>query len=372
MKKFLLTVLLFSSLLSYGQSNTRLWEEGRLTWSDFKGKPFATSPNASEINSHLSYETIKKRFGDTVLFTFVTRNYINPNASWVKEFSMSNQLLKYNQVIFDIQELYRRELQVQLHRIDGLYLAEEKFRTVRQDCYYEIKRFQNDTQMGFDKDALDYWHERVAQLLEVHPLEVIPGTSDKNFGYGLHFGFGTGLFTGTISEYFTPTFNFIFGFDFAYKNTLLFLNATLAGNRTKKDYVEEELLWPKDLRSNVAIIDLSIGQTVVENAKHKITPFVGLGILEFSVAEKEGEAYEDHRIVNYGLIYGLNYDFKFQKRIRLTPSYGAPFRERVDQKIRVKVYATSANYESMKGTSINFTLGYAIFGRFIRINDYYK
>lgn len=369
MKRYLIIVSFFYSLYSLGQSNERMWEEGLLTWNDFRGNPFTSSPNASELNYQLSYSTTKKRIADTTLFTFQTKNYINPNISWVKENYKSDQLLKYNQVIFNILELHRRKLQSQLHRIDNMYLAEEKFRTQNQNCNYEIKRFQKDTKFGTDRYALEYWNRRIAQELEDNPFEIVPEISDKNFGYGMHAGFGTGILTGTISDFFTPTFNFMFGFDLAYKNTMLFLNGTLAGNRVKSEYIENGILWPQNLKTNVAVIDVSIGQAFIDNSKHKLTPFAGLGILEFSAANGEGEAYKDHRIVNYGLIYGLNYDFKFKHGIRLTPSpYGATFRDRTEQNVRLRLYITSAEYGDMKGTSINLTVGYSLFGRFISIN----
>ena len=368
MKTTLLTFLLFLTVLCFGQSDERQWEEGKLTWDDFKGEPFTSSTKASELNYQLSYSTTKKRIGDTTLFAFQTKNYINPNISWVKNAYKSDELLRYNQVIFNILELHRRRLQSQLHRIYNLNWAEEKLRTQYQNCNYEIKQFQNDTQLGTDESALEYWDQRIAQELKDNPFELVPEISDKNLGYGLNAGFGTGRLTGTISDSFTPTFNFMFGFDVAYKNTILFLNGTLAGNRVKSDYSEDGLLWPKDLKTNVAVLDVSIGQALIDNAKHKLTPFAGLGILEFTAANREGEEYEDHRIVNYGLIYGLNYDFKFRKGIKLTPSpYGATLKERTEQNFRVKLYVTTAEYENMKGISINLTVGYAVFGRIIEI-----
>ncbi|MCX2745431.1 hypothetical protein OO013_16245 [Mangrovivirga sp. M17] len=368
MKTTLLIFSFFVTLHCFGQSDERQWEEGKLTWNDFKGEPFESSPSASELSYQLSYSTTKKRIGDTTFFFFQTRNYINPYISWVKESEKSDQLLRYNQVIFNILELHRRELQEELHRINNTDLAENKFRTQYQKCNYEIKQFQHETNSGTDKSALVYWDKKITQKLKDNPFELIPEVSDRNFGYGINAGFGTGIMTGSISDFFSPTFNFVFGFDIAYKNTTLFLNGTLAGNRVKRDYTEDGFLWTKDLKTNVAIIDVSIGQTLIENSTHKLTPFAGLGILEFSVANNEGEAYEDHRIVNYGLIYGLNYDFKFRHAIRLTPSpFGAKYKERAEHNIRVRLYATSSEYENMKGTSINLTVGYALFGRIIKI-----
>jgi hypothetical protein len=344
MKKIL---CLFLSLLCFeaiGQSVERLWEEGELSWDDFKGEPFEESPNSSELNYNLSYITTKKKVGDTTLFMFETRNYMNPGISWVKESDKSEQLLKYNQVLFDILEVHRRKLQSTLHRLDNIYRAEDKFRTEFEYCNQELRRFRKETKQGADLAVLDYWEKRISTELGDNPFELIPEYDEGWFGYGMNAGFGAGLLTESIGEHFTPTFDFTYGFDFAIKNTVLNLNAVLAGNRVKLDYREDDRLWPKDLKTNVAIIDLSIGQTIFNNAKHKITPFAGFGIMEFSVAEKEGEEYQDQRIVNYGVIYGLYYDLKFKKSIRITPSpFGGRYREAVDQSIRVKLFAKFAS-----------------------------
>ena len=58
--------------------------------------------------------------------------------------------------------------------MDNLFLVEEKFRTQYQNCNYEIKQFQNDTKLGADKSALEYWDQRIAQELKDNPFEVIP------------------------------------------------------------------------------------------------------------------------------------------------------------------------------------------------------
>lgn len=363
----LLLFLIITFHHSFSQTTERHWEEGELTWNDFQGEAFLSSPHTSELNTQFGYSTAKKKLNDTTLYTFETRNYITPEISWVKEEYKSEELLRYNQVLFNIMELHRRRLQRTLHRIDNLYMAEEKYRTIFSAANYEVKRFQNDTDFGTDLSALEYWDNRIRKELNATPYEVVPELKDRKFGYGINAGFGSGIFTSNLGEHFTPTFNFIFGFEFAYKNTLLFLNGTLAGNRVKREFIENELAWSEDFKTHVAIIDVSLGQMILDNAKHKLTPFAGFGILEFTAANS-AEEFDIYRMVNYGLIYGVNYDFKFRKTVRLTPppAFGT-FREKFESSIRVKLYVTSGRFEDMKGASINLAAGYALFGRVIDI-----
>lgn len=367
MKQVLLLVLIIAGNQSFGQTSERLWETGKLTWDDFQGEPFFSSSNASELNYQLSYSTTKKKVNDTTLLVFQTKNSIKPNLSWVKAAYKTEALLRYNQVLFNILELHRRRLQKTLHRIENIYMAEEKFRTLYEACNYEIRRFQEETNLGTDIAALESWENRMEKELEATPYELIPAITDRRFGYGFNVGFGSGTFTRTLADHFTPTFNVVYGFDIAFKNTILFLNATLAGNKVTSTFTEDELIWPADIKTRVAILDISLGQTILDNAKHKLTPFMGFGILEFSAASG-GEDFEDHRIVDYGLIYGVNYNFKFRKAIRLTPPpFFGNFREKAEHNIRARIYATSGNFNELKGMSINLTLGYALFGKLITI-----
>lgn len=366
----LLSALVFGLLQSYGQTEERLWEEGDLSWSDFKGEPNIYSSGASELNYLLSYKTARKKIGNTIVFLYETRNSINPDLCWVKDDERSDQLLRYNQVMFNIVELYRRGLQSQLHRADNLSMAENKFRNQYHQCSIEIRKLQDDTRAGTKAGAIAFWDEQIARELRAMPLELVPPISDRNFGYGLNFGLGTGLFTATLGDHFTTPFSVIYGFDAAYKRNILYLNATLAGNRVKREYGEGIAIWPENIRTTLAIIDVSLGRALIDNEKHKFAPFAGLGILEFSVAGNVDEEYKDLRMVNYGFIFGLNYDFKFRKGVRLTPAaYSGSFKERAEQNVRVRMYATTASFDQIKGTSINLSIGYALFGKLIRVDE---
>lgn len=101
----------------------------------------------------------------------------------------------------------------------------------------------------------------------------------------------------------------------AYKNTVLLLNTALGGNKVKKEYIEDGTIWPKDLKTTAVNGDISIGQVLVDNARHRFTPFIGIGILEFAAADGEGEMSEDFRAYSPRWVYGLIYDVKFRKGI---------------------------------------------------------
>ena len=296
---------------------------------------------------------------------------MNPSISWVKDLSKTEELLKYNQILFDLIELHRRKAQHILHRIQNVYFAEEKFRTQNQKCSDEIKQFQNDTKLGTELSAIEYWEERVQKELTLTPLEVIPKISDKNFGYGLTLGLGSGFFSNPISTHFTPTFNFVYGFDLSFKKINLFLNGTLAGNKVKKEYIQKDgLVWKKDLKTRVAVLDISFGYPVVDNLKKKITPFAGLGIVEFSISKEENEEHKKYNSINYGLIYGLNWDLKLRTNVFVTlpqNTYYLGERGKREHILRIKLYITSGKIEDIKSRFINLSIGYVLSGKGIKV-----
>ncbi len=354
---------------AFGQINERLWEAGKLTWKDFEGEAFLSSRSSSELHYQLGYSTVRKKIKDTVIYRFQTRNYINTRISWIKPSDKTEEMLRYNQVLFDIIELSRRDLQREINRIDNIYLAEEKLRAITEICSYEVKKFQEATLLGSDHETVTYWQKLIEKQLSDKPLESMPKIVDRKFGYGMNIGMGSGRFTKTLSDHFSNSFNFIFGFDLAYNKAILFLNGTLAGNRVRTEFMDNGIVWQKNMKTNVAIIDVSLGQTLLDNSRHKLTPFFGLGILEFSVPSSV-QNYEAYRIVDHQMIYGINYDLKWRKTIRLTPApYFGNFKERAEQNIRLRIYTTSGKFSQFQGSSVNLTIGYSIFGRKIGIQD---
>ncbi len=367
MKRLLLLLWVLPGLTCWGQSTERHWEAGPLTWEDFGGEPFRASAYASELDYEISYEVSRKRFRDTTVVVLSTKNYMLPQFSWVKPAQQSDQLLRYNQVIFDIVEQHRRNLQRDLHRIDHARQAEGRLRAHHEDCQREIELFQRETQSGADPLALADWERQTAQALAAHPFERFPEIEDRNFGCAFSVGLGAGAFTSDLSDHLTPTFNYLYGLDLSYKNTVLFLDVTLARNRVRRAFVQDNLLWPEDLPTLVAVADLRIGQVLVNSRKHKLTPFAGLSILELSANDRTGDTFADHLVLRYGVTYGLQYDFKVWKMLHLIPAFGVRINERAEHLLRVRMYAVPARFDQMRGTFVNLSVGYTLSGRLVRV-----
>lgn len=358
--------LLFLFLIVYlqvnAQDNRKYWHEGKLSWSDFR--EFKSQSQASELKYFFGYESAKERFNDTTIIGIRSYCYIDKVLSWVDTEQKSDLLLRYNQVIFDIVELYKRKLQSDFYGIPSFYYSDNIFQGVYFNCASEIEKFSNQSNNGTNEYVIQSWEERISESLDLVKLQKYPSIVRRKFGYGLHCGFGAGLFTGDLGTYFTPTINFIFGFDFAFKNWTTFLNGTLAGGSKVKKEFYSDYVWEKNQNVKFAIGDLSLGYALIDNKKFKISPFAGYGFTEFSLSNENKED-ESVLLHHSSWIFGVNSDYKLRKRINLTG-----LGEYVETSIRSRLYVVPINHVGLfSGYSINLTVGINGFGNLIRINS---
>ena len=351
----------------FAQNNRKDWSEGPLTWDDFQEKQQAIG--VSELKFFLGYNTDKQKFSDTTVFRIQTYCYMDRNLSWVLNYYKSDQYLHYNQVIFDLVELQRRKLQYDLDRINSIYQAETRLNLCYTELSNLIDQFQEESKFGQANAVIDQWSSILQSELQSLERMNLPQFSKRNLGYAVHAGLGSGIFTGSLGQHFGPTLNFMFGFDFAYKKSILYLNATLAGDQVKKDYSYEDKTYYQGQRANVAILDVSYGYAVIDGSKIKLSPFAGLGITEISGVNRDNDE-DDLRNVDYNIIFGLNADYKIRKRLKLAPNSYFGSKEYVETSVRARLYVSRANFsDDLNGYSINLTLGLCGFGNLIRIDQ---
>ena len=154
--KILLGLFLTSGLMA--QEYQKNWNDGKLTWQDFSER---SGPNViSELKYFLGYNTLKQRFGDTTVIRFVAKGYIDKKLSWINPEFKNDQYLRYNQVIFDIVETYRRRLQYELDRLITYFEIEGKFNQIYNSCNVEIEKFQKESNEGKELNSILFWEQK--------------------------------------------------------------------------------------------------------------------------------------------------------------------------------------------------------------------
>jgi hypothetical protein len=233
-------------------------------------------------------------------------------------------------------------------------------------CNSETEKFREASNAGQNMNAVVFWEQKTADELQSLPDQTIPPFKPGAFGYAMHAGLGSGIFTGSLGQHFAPAFNILFGFDLACRKSNLYVNATLATDRIRNDYGSDS--WMKRQRANVAILDISYGYALIDNTWLKMSPFAGLGMTEFTSPDNNAQG-DNLRMVAVNLLFGVNTDFKLRTHISLLPSTLLSLKEKTETSVRARLYITRANfYGDLQGYSINFTLGISVFANPIRIN----
>jgi hypothetical protein len=153
----------------YDANDIVRWTDStKLSWDDFTGKVPANTTLGSEI-----IVLIPAEFYEPVLFNSATATiecFMVKNASWVVKSKAKKQLLAYNQILFDINELAARKLRKKIAETDfsrkdpvGLFnrIRNEHMKTLENT----ISEYRSDTEIGMNSKKLMEWEEKIAQEL---------------------------------------------------------------------------------------------------------------------------------------------------------------------------------------------------------------
>lgn len=350
----------------FENSNYLHWEDKKLEWADFQGIPLQASPFHSGLSYFIGYTTKKYKVDDLKIKGLVAFCYVDKNASWVKQGSQNQSLLLYNQILFDLAELYSRKLQSALNRISGseLYRADEILHNLNSQFNQRANQFSESSEYGKKSDVIEAWSAAIAYELTQFPRERMPIYRESKFGLGATIGGGYGILTNSLDDYFSNNINLDYGFDVAYGKPVLYLRATLGLNHVNAEYTNAGKIWEKDLKTTLAVLEATLGYPVSDNSKFRISPFLGIAGFEFS-ARSSDEAYGDFRVVKAVGVFGINCDYKFSKQLSLVDI----FKEKVDWIIRTRIFVIPARFDSdFKGASINLSVGIGGFARFAKTN----
>src|SRR5690606_4994055 len=133
------------------------WEEGKLTWNDFQGKPMEVSPMNSELIYYFFYKPEKIKTRDTTYYKLRAYAFIDRKQSWAHDTARTENDLKGNQILFNQIEFHRRNLENRLLLIEKIKDAppvyNEAFRQIRE----ANSRILVETKAGHDTAQVNAW-----------------------------------------------------------------------------------------------------------------------------------------------------------------------------------------------------------------------
>jgi len=177
---FLNPLLLISSLLQGPDQGTQptqtgaaapgtfAWSPSRpLTWADFKSQPTPADKLAALTSATIDVQAACQdfKFNSTVRAVFI------PTESWVREATKASpNLLRHEQVHFDITELYARKLRqkISLSKFDCEHL-QPRFKNLTNAVFAEWQkeeaRYDQETNHGLAADRQKSWEINIQNQL---------------------------------------------------------------------------------------------------------------------------------------------------------------------------------------------------------------
>ena len=153
---------------SYDQKDYLYWSENRkLKWEDFQSP--VSSHNSSEIYVINPAVINKKQLFTKTNITIICA--FDKNRSWVNINNKSEALLLYNQVIFNIYELYTRKLRQKTEDIDfgldsNLRLFPKMVGDNKTELLDKVDQFKIITNYGKEVKIIEEWFHEINTKLD--------------------------------------------------------------------------------------------------------------------------------------------------------------------------------------------------------------
>lgn len=141
-----------------------------LTWTEFEGTPNDTS---ADVASHIQVYNpaiieMKNAFSNPALEAICI---FDKKKSWVKKSNATDDQLLYDQVIFNIYELYTRKLRKTFSETNfSIEDYKEKFQTItkenNQQLIKTVNQLRKDTFSGQIPEATKLWYGKISDELD--------------------------------------------------------------------------------------------------------------------------------------------------------------------------------------------------------------
>ena len=373
MRKLFIVLIYFVLILpiaAQSKSDSFLyWNDRKIEWKDFQGiAPIYVNNYSSEIKYGIGYRTYDKEVNDVQFKWLETYSYMDKTSSWVIEKYKKPEFLLYNQVIFNIAELYSRKMQHEINSVSGTINEvrinlDEILKRTQEQCNNRVANFAVSSEYGTKSRIVDYWFGKIESELKADERNEYPPFSISDWGYGITFDFGYGILTSSSKDYFSNPVNMAFGFDIQYKSALFFLRAIVGFNKVKQPFLDGKDLWPIGLKTGLAVADLSVGYPLLFGKRIVFTPFIGLGYIEYSSMDQSAP-YKDYIFGNVAMTLGVNCDYIFNQKIDFLNDVFSMGKSH--WLVRTRITAAPYNFSNgINGWSYNFTVGLGIFGNSI-------
>ena len=378
MKRFLSILALTVLALSVSaQTDRRYWSQGRLTWNDFTVMPSALG-DRSYFQYNLGYNPVHDTIDGIRCHYYHAESWMLPSSSWVVSNSRNNNTLRYNQVLFDMLEIECRQLQQSINANPDAFAYGNLLNNANTRLNSRITRFRQLSRDGTDTTALAAFERQVAAELAQLPADYRPRYTPRPFGYGMYLGIGVTGSTGSLGNVFSPGVGLTIGFDLSCNRHLFIFDGILGYCRVRRSTLltdgDDTHLFAAGSSCGIATINFGYGYRVVDNLNLQLSPFVALGIREFTYNPQNDE--KGFAEARPEPVVGMQFRRHLWQQ-RSFPQYSGLFRgDRVSELGRLSLhgclmlsYSSFPDFEgSPTGISLQAQLGVSFSGRLFDVD----
>lgn len=353
----LTTVCLFAD-----EPDFRQYEEGKLSWGDFTSVADINMDSTSKFKPYIYFKTEKAERNDTTFSVIKAKNLILRNKVYVPLEERSDEQLRYYQIIFDIKENYRREIQDTINVRNRFKELQIEF--IRIDAISDsiINEFKSEYKINENIATLEKWEGQYREELMKTHLPLLPNVITTKGGGSIDVGARYGFYLGETKEIIEQQYGYSLGFTYFTGNLFFYVRIGSVLGKVIKTFEYGER-WTPGMNLSLTEFDLSVGYPLFDNSTHKLTPFLGWGVHEIT-AKGDKPAFDDLSTTSHSFITGLSYDLILNESFNLAPSYMSSNTKSHTQNIlNIRLSLTNLNHSFFKGNSVMLSLGYSIFSR---------
>ena len=362
----MMCLLLFASSqssLSAKKNDIRLrpWNDGPLTWADYKKADFG---NRADYSSILEYAFTtgnnKVKIGNYKFVYYSVNSSLISNYTFYDPQSVTDWDLRSDQVVFDILELHSRYAQNR-----GLGETTQSFNKIKdgysEQAQKEIDKFKKESNQGKDTSVVRKYEESIRAELERTPRK----EPDLSMGgrvpgmMGMYIAYNRSTFLGNTSSDLENASGLSLGFDYLGKKGWYYdfgFSGVFTSLKTPNYYIDPtyNYNWVTGKNTNLTRFYLNVGHTLKSNQYYRLIPYAGIGFSQLGqqsdTYNEKSDSYYTSNITGVSVQAGINADWIYRFTVR--PD------EVVENSLRFKLFGAYDRLDGKNAWSINVGLAF--------------
>lgn len=339
---------------SYKES-MRYWDEGPLTWDDLTLKT-PKDYKTCDLTFRWGIDNKKERISwNTVQYTPLPRVSLDKSVSWHNAERVYPFTLTYDQLLFDLNELYFRKMLTELYSKDNETSSNELYSFYSNQNRVRWGEIEEDTEDGMDSTKVAYYaSEIVEELASLHYPDILSGGWDKHLVV-MSFGAAGNVFAGSASETFSPAYGIDLGLYTGNGRHEFMGMVSFSSGSCLKDFTYKDKTLKSGESFNHMNLAFAYGYMAYDGNVFSVMPFAGVGLRGISWTIKDDTDSQSNAKPESGdyttpvPLIGLESRFKFSRTVSRVSI--------LEHGLYLRAYA-SRDFGLFNAFSFNITLGY--------------